>query len=227
MLLWVLLPFCIRVWDYPNKQKRTRPGRSRIWLFSGSVATLPMLATIAFPPFSVLLSKRFQETKRPPETSVYDYLRNTSLKRKQPAKCQNRFISALRHTFNFHHPTMRLHNLLYKQKPQPMPQVQPFIGAFHVMRFFFQLSQFFSGHTYTIVRNYDRNFFRWTIKGQENIASLRIVVDAVLHQVTDSPRNQTGVTVYNCGFRFGRNFNLDRMFLTDTCIEQIRCIGAQ
>ncbi len=26
----------------------------------------------------------------------------------------------------------------------PMPQVQPFIGAFHVMRFFFQLPQFFS-----------------------------------------------------------------------------------
>ena len=143
----MLLPFCIRVWDYPNKQKRTRPGRSRIWLFSGSVATLPMLATIAFPPFSVLLSKRFQETKRPPETSVYDYLRNTSLKRKQPAKCQNRFISALRHTFNFHHPTMRLHNLLYKQKPQSMPQVQPFIGAFHIVWLFFQCSDvFLSGY---------------------------------------------------------------------------------
>ena len=33
-----------------QQAKRTRPGRGRIWLFFGSVATLPMLATLAFPP---------------------------------------------------------------------------------------------------------------------------------------------------------------------------------
>ena len=31
-----------------QQAKRTRPGRGRIWPFFGSVATLPMIATIAF-----------------------------------------------------------------------------------------------------------------------------------------------------------------------------------
>lgn len=45
----VLPPFCIRVWDYPNKRKRTRPGRGRGGPFFGSVATLSMLATLVSP----------------------------------------------------------------------------------------------------------------------------------------------------------------------------------
>ena len=43
------LLFCIRVWVYPNEQKRTRPDRDRYSPLFGSVATLPMLATIMFP----------------------------------------------------------------------------------------------------------------------------------------------------------------------------------
>ena len=34
-----------------QQAKRTRPGRGRIWPFFGSVATLPMLATLAFSPY--------------------------------------------------------------------------------------------------------------------------------------------------------------------------------
>lgn len=36
-----------------------------------------------------------------------------------------------------------------------MPQVQLFIGTFHIMWFFFQLPQSFSGHPHAIVRNCD------------------------------------------------------------------------
>lgn len=43
MPMRVLHSFCIRVWDYPNKRKRTRPGRGRGGPFFGSVATLPMI----------------------------------------------------------------------------------------------------------------------------------------------------------------------------------------
>ena len=42
-------PFPIRVWDYPNKQTRRHPA-GQAGAFFGSVATLPMLATVSFVP---------------------------------------------------------------------------------------------------------------------------------------------------------------------------------
>lgn len=37
---------------------------------------------------------------------------------------------------------MRLHNLPYQQKAQPVAQIKPFIGTFHIMWLFFQTSYF-------------------------------------------------------------------------------------
>ena len=82
---------------------------------------------------------------------------------------------------------MRLYDLPYQQQPQPMPQVQPFIGAFHIVRFFFQLSQFFSGQTHAIVGNSEGNSRIRTIKTQADGTALWIMIDAVLYQICNRP----------------------------------------
>ena len=45
----LLKKMLVRGLGLSQQAKRTRPGRSRIWPFFGSVATLPVLATLAFP----------------------------------------------------------------------------------------------------------------------------------------------------------------------------------
>lgn len=68
-----------------------------------------------------------------------------------------------------------------------MPQVQPFIGAFHIMRLFFQLPQFFGGQAYAIVGNCDGNGAVRTVEAQADGTALRVVMDAVLYQIVDCP----------------------------------------
>lgn len=82
---------------------------------------------------------------------------------------------------------MSLHDLSYQQQPQPMPQVQPFVGTFHIVRFFFQLSQLFDGQTYAIVGNDEKNGRVRAGKAQADATALRVVTDAVLYQIANCP----------------------------------------
>ena len=66
-----------------------------------------------------------------------------------------------------------------------MPQVQPFIGTLHVVRFFFQLPQLFGGQTHAIVDNGERNGRVRTGKEQADGTALWIMVDAVLYQIVN------------------------------------------
>ena len=85
MPLRILPLFCIRVWDYPNKQNGHGPAGQK-GPFFGSVATLPMLATLVF-----LISSIYKNPLDKKTTSCYILTVNTMLYIKEDETWYSKF----------------------------------------------------------------------------------------------------------------------------------------
>ena len=68
-----------------------------------------------------------------------------------------------------------------------MPQVQPFVGALHVVGLFRQLPQLFGGQAYAVVGDSEGDGRVRTGKAQADGTALGVVTDAVLYQIANRP----------------------------------------